>query len=1220
MDLSFKPISLAIAAHPMRRDLDVRPVAPGRSLAQTLAEEGITGDGWEVSIGGALVPVAMWPHVRVKAGQVVEAQSLMRRQVAQLAAIVALSYFTFGAGGLAAAGSTGGAGLFGVGGAIGGGFWAAAATYVAGTLLINTLLSPKSTSAASASAAGPASYAISGVQNSPRPFGRLCLMLGECRVVPDLQSRQYGEFRGEDQYLSAMFAGGINCGLVTDLRIAGTSIAAYEGVTVTTAGFPGMAEQAMPVFDVDTIAGGLLDAPSAVPGPTVLRTSSPDTVVLAVDIEAQLFATDPGSGNYTALDLDIVIQYAPAGSGAWQPFVGTNPAVRLRNGTSRPLRVTYVLNVPAGQYDVRMWKATVNTDSDGVSAGASNTVSWTSLKSYQVDTADYGGQPRLRVEIKASGQLSGSLDSLTWIGRSAPMPLWNGTGWVMVGEPGSAGVSNPGALALLLLRGIYRPSDGKRIAGMGFSDSRIDLESFQEFMVRCIAMDFRFDAVIQEDMAIGDLIDTILDAGWGRLSRGGNGRYRVTWLAEDQPIEGVLNMAAIKARSFSVDYNLAPGADELSYQVFDRDSDWTLQAVRVQAPNVVGTPQNTASLTVLGITRQEQAAMRARLTMAQNVYGRKVISFDIDLEHLDYRAGSVLAVSHDLTQWGFGGRLRAVTVAAGRFIVSVDEPVPATAAATRVLGLRVPGERQMRVYQVSAVSPDGRRITAAGDWPGTGLAGVEDVLWMFDFKATPGQRVRVASITPQGKMTGATVSFVPEDPGFWQYVLYGAWTPPPNNSQLQRAPQITRAYVTEQLKREGSGYATELTVSFEVTGRLARAEVWGATAGTSLKKLGETTSNSFTWGAALDNVWRIEVRPFNDIAGGKAFALSYAVLGLRAPPPDLASLSLNGQVLNWPNISRDLVPDLAGYRIRFNYGESDDWGVATPMHEGLITDSPYQLQVVPPGVITILGKAEDTSGNLSVHAAVLRANLGDAEIANVVLQQDYRALGWPGTYTGAHLAGGDLVADNTSPFYGPAASRFYNPNPNAPFYTANFAAMEWVSERWWAGADIAGSTLTLATDIDGANYSIEYRRPGNTPFYGDPTAPFYGAAADPFYPVDEAWQVWPGSLDVAPSFYQFRVRIGSGPVEGAIRAFVATIDVPDREVSQQQAIGPGPTRLAGLAGLFNVIKTVRGSLEGGTATGFSILDRDAVLGPLIQPYAGASAGGTANFNFDAKGY
>lgn len=119
----------------------------------------------------------------------------------------------------------------------------------------------------------------------------------------------------------------------------------------------------------------------------------------------------------------------------------------------------------------------------------------------------------------------------------------------------------------------------------------------------------------------------------------------------------------------------------------------------------------------------------------------------------------------------------------------------------------------------------------------------------------------------------------------------------------------------------------------------------------------------------------------------------HQVIGKTEPPPDIENLSISGSVLSWSLLRR--VPDLAGYVFRFHYGNNVDWNSAAPLHTGLVTESPYELVTRPGGVVTIMGKAQDTSGNQSLATGNIVMNLGDPPIANVLEQWDFRAMGWP---------------------------------------------------------------------------------------------------------------------------------------------------------------------------------------------------------------------------------
>ena len=74
---------------------------PGETLASFLARHGVQpGQQWLVTIGGVLVHEMHWQRVRPKHGHLIECRRVPEKSVLRLAAVVALSYFTFGAGGI----------------------------------------------------------------------------------------------------------------------------------------------------------------------------------------------------------------------------------------------------------------------------------------------------------------------------------------------------------------------------------------------------------------------------------------------------------------------------------------------------------------------------------------------------------------------------------------------------------------------------------------------------------------------------------------------------------------------------------------------------------------------------------------------------------------------------------------------------------------------------------------------------------------------------------------------------------------------------------------------------------------------------------------------------------------------------------------------------------------------------------------------------------------
>lgn len=345
---------------------------------------------------------------------------------------------------------------------------------------------------------------------------------------------------------------------------------------------------------------------------------------------------------------------------------------------------------------------------------------------------------------------------------------------------------------------------------------------------------------------------------------------------------------------------------------------------------------------------------------------------------------------------------------------------------------------------------------------------------------------------------------------------------------------------------------------------------------------------------------------------------AHTVVGKTEPPATVAGLTLAGNVLTWPGVA-DI--DLAGYRIRFQYGANTEWGTANAIHAGLVTESPYTLLIVPPGQVTIMVRAVDTSGNESAASAYVITDFGDTPVANVVESRDYRALVWPGDITGATISGGNIVADQPDLFYKVDASNFYGAD-TAAFYNTNYAGLEWISTGWTPTLAAAGSAMTIAWTLTGEAQAVQYRPTGPSLFYGADLDYFYGADAEAFYAAAGAWQTWPGSLVASNEEIQFRVATSAGLTAGLLSAFVVSIDVPDKVLSLNGvAIGSGGSRLSGAVGEFNVIQNIQLTLQGGsTAMKLEASDYNNAAGPLVDAKNSSGTGVAATIDVFLQGY
>lgn len=1228
-----------------QRVLGVAAFAPGEKLLAVLERQGVLpGQQWVVSIGGVQVDELHWSRVRVKHGHQIAARRVPEKDVLRLVAFAALSYFTFGGGGLAGGsflGLTGAAGVI-----------AAGATFVAGSMILNKMLAPKAAGQRAETTTSP-TYSLNGGRNRMRPYEPMGLVLGEPYAVPDLAAQPYTYFASGEQYLWQMFHLGLNCADVSNLRIGQTALSAYQGVTVLRNGLASGNSQ-LPALgtSVDSVAGALLGNAAY-----TTRTSSADTVRLSIDLVASLFATT-NDGAFTSMTLDVSAEYRLVGSGPWLPFTPYVPGVpaviaddgqwyegegggtfvpysyvavaevpeipagviRLNHASQKALRATVELAVDPGQYEIRMLKVSP----DYVGTQGSNTIEWAQLRSYQRDTANYDGQARLAIQIQASGQLNGALDEVNCHLRAKPMDYWDGTNWVTATDRAS-GLCNPGAIILMLARGGF-DSDGRRLFGLGYSDDQINIEVLKRFMVRCKAMNFEFDLYLQESISISDLMDAVAYAGMAEIGWP-DGKLGVTFFTRDDPIEGIINMGTIKAKSFEVDYATMPTAEEIEARYFDRNRGNEWKPIRVKMPGV-DVPGATASLQLVGVTSEAHAALLARFAMAQNYYQRKSVSLEMDHEYMVYRKGSVVALSHDMTQWGYSGRLLACQDVAGVITLTLDDNAPGdnpVGPSTRFIGLRLPGETQMRVFSVAAFSGEARTVELVGSWPvGVPLPGstsdnpARDTVWIYDFKAVPGQRLMVAAIEPNA--SGARMSLVPISDEFWDAVESGEYQPPPNNSLLRPAPEVTRVLVSEQLARQGNTYYTELAVNFEATGAFVRAELWGGVAAGNtapqLALLDQGQSQTLSWQGGLDERWHLEVRLYGDARASAPYRLFFDVQGLRTPPPNIESISASGDNISWPPLVG--VPDLAGYLLRFQYGNNPWWESATPFFDGVVTDNPYQATRRPQGLVTILAKAIDTTGNESVDPVWVSYVFPEVPVSNVLLDFPQSPT-FPGVITGGTVVGGELLADDTDFFWEPSTSPLYSPASEDFYLASQFG--ELIYEFLFTPTDLG--TLVLQYEIEGDGFLIEYQTGGGEDFYGTPdTDPMWEPSDELVYGVPSTWAVWPGSIEVDGTIeVRFRITIQGGLAQGAIRSLVAVVDVPDiTESLEGIAISAGGTRLP-ITKTYHAIRTVQLTVQaGGTGLSANYLDKNPTLGPSVQIFNAAGTAVAGVLDADIQGY
>lgn len=382
--------------------------------------------------------------------------------------------------------------------------------------------------------------------------------------------------------------------------------------------------------------------------------------------------------------------------------------------------------------------------------------------------------------------------------------------------------------------------------------------------------------------------------------------------------------------------------------------------------------------------------------------------------------------------------------------------------------------------------------------------------------------------------------------------------------------------------------------------------------------LGKTLHFKFT----SFNIYQAAEQSLAEVA-----AYTYTVTGAQAllPPPDVASLSIDGDVLSWPALDTAAY-QLLGYELRFNYGVNPLWEAAAALHEGVVTESPWALTRRPGGQITLMLRALDRFGAYSRNSVTVITDLGDPPVQNVVEVIDFDALAYPGTVSGGALSGGDLLANSTVAMYsGVGSTPMYSGVGSASMYSAgSWAALVYTTNATLITSALAGSALTLALTSAGDGLQIEYRQIGSAPFYsGLASAPVYsGVGSAPVYATPPDWQPWPGQVAAALASYQWRVSLAAGTVRGRINTLAITIDAPDLvQKINDLAIAIGGSTVP-LTLPFTAVKNIAASLQANASGAVGIdINKTNPLAPVARALdaSGAAVAG-ALADFTVSGY
>lgn len=1208
--------ALVYCPHPLlptagRRLVD-DPFRPGETIADYLERQGLAFGAQPVvlRLNDRIIPRARWGEVCPRSGDMISVRATVHggggsnplRIVLMIAVLVAAVYLGPLVGNMALGGANLGVSV-GVQTAVG-----TAIVATAGNLLVNAIAPlPRPKLASLQSQQDSPTYSISGGSNRLRPYQPLPLVLGRHRVFPDLAAQTYTEFEGADQILFQVFNFGITDVVLSDIRIGETPITDYQDVELQESDVNGVID----LFpgNVDTEAGGQLVAADG----WMTRTGSVDATALAVEIAGSLlYAGDEGPVNSS---VDIAIQYRRVGVATWSnltyvggggtvvsPAVGTvyhlidglvanaeaGQAVRITNGSTKPVRRTYKWRVSSGQYEVRVKRVTP----DATDSRTTSDMYWSQLRTYQPDPADYRGQKRLAVRIKASGQLQGVISQLSAVAE-ARIPVWTGVNWITQTS------RNPAWQFLYLARGKFDAS-GRRVFGGGLSDIRIDIEAIKEWGAWCAAKGLTCSVVFDQVMTVAEQL--VIVARCGRAAPTfASGKLGVIYDQAALPVTAVFGMSNIIRNTFSVEYITEKLADEIVLQFINPAKNYTPDTVRALVPGVTN-PVSQAFVELFGCDDAEMAGKEANLLAAAHIHRVRRVSWEADFEGLAVDRGDVVSMSHDLTQWGASGRLVSGTATE----LVLDRAVTFTPGLAHYIGLRAP-DGTYDIYDVVYSIDETDTITLTTPLPSAPDDDPDhpacDWTWSFEPKATPGKKLKITGVKPLSE-SRVRISATDETDDYY-LAESNSYTYTPN-LPASRLPALADLEVTEQLVRAGSGYVTIITLTWNVTGEYGGAIVRAGLNGAPREQVGQTAERRVEFTTQPGGVLSLEVVGFNlrgQYGPQSRLETTYNIQGKTLTPPDVTTFLVQRQPDGTREFSWELAnppPDLLGYQIRYVLGSSGVWESMTPMHKGVLTASPFESNQLAAGTYTFAIKAIDTAGLESVNARYISLAIGDPRMAGVIEYVNLVEEGWSGTKTNCYVdSDGTLIANDNG--------------------TWNDLPTTWDAWQSWT-IDPAGAIEYLHEIDIGAVVT----------FLPLVTFTAFGAQIlENQYSADNVvWSAWePIGPAVTARYYRVRLavsgafpRVTSGSIILAADPIIEDVDDLDTStLTGAQRIGVGDVRIP-LQRSFTFIKTVSVTLQNvGAGWSWELIDKQVADGPRIRIYNASDVLADAVIDVTVKG-
>lgn len=981
----------------------------------TLNEMGAVRVTLVTASASAVVDPAVWRRVRPRAGvtvvvRVVPQKGVLRQILMILVLVIAVVLGNIL--GPIIAGATGGLLSAGTATAL-----ATGAIAAAGQLLVNMLIGPTDPEKEKQR------FSITGLRNRANPDGVIPFPMGRLRVAPIYAAPPYAEIVGDQQFIRAVFLFGYGRMEISDHKIGDTPLDEFDEVEIEVRegveGDDPISLYPQQVIEEQLSAeltrawereddGDYVEGGTTIEKP-IVRYSAADATEACVVIGFPGGLTKfDDEGDRQDRSVEIRIRQRPIGTASWS----TLTTLKITSATAEPLWRAHRWTFPSrGAYEIELTRMTNESKSSRVS----DRCVWVALQSFRPEYPINFDKPLCLVglRIKASYQLNGSLDAYTAIAERL-LPDWDATAEAWITRK----TRSPAAAFRAVLQGAA--------SAYPVADAGLDLAALADWAEFCADKGLKYDFDHAGEGSLWDALTQI--AGAGRAAPRHDG---VRWsVVIDRPDDVIVDhLSPRNSRDFRWRRTYFKAPDGVRVSFIDETANWAKRERIIPWPGHVGDIVVTEDWPRPGKTDPDEIWIETRRRMYELIHRPDQYEMTQDgLLHVATRGDEVTASVPVLEETHMVGRVKRVT---GR-LVEVDEVLTIEAGtdygcrfrtfagAEDVVGTSV-------VAAIAAVTGETRSFTlASGPAPAVGsivhLGPLGAETWRFKVRAEErgDQAARIlhmiasapiidtltdAEVPPawDGRV-GSTIgssSTEPDPPRFVRIATGVKGTDDPDGLVVSLSPAV------DEIATIGA---------YEIDHRLSGAPSWTTLTVTAAAGGGEITG--YSAGDAVDLLARAISIYGIESADGPAVTVAIGEDDVLTPAVETFN------VVRLSSGRRRFTFELAdgadgslvlGYRLRSRPAGSWVWSDLEPLHTGLVGGSPWETDQPLTSGSQVFGVAAVGTDGLESTPKLITRTIGAPYGEDVLVQRIERALGWPGTKTGATVSAKSLVGGTSLP-------------------------------------------------------------------------------------------------------------------------------------------------------------------------------------------------------------